>query len=126
MEPFDQDLEEKDKELENRLWEAAFGDGAKEGLRAKVVRKGYSPTQKEIDEHMPLHLPYRAWCRHCVKGKCHGCPHRRKEEQDKQEEQVPMISVDYTFMGDGQKEGEEKCVPTMVTKDRRQWLLEQG
>ena len=32
MEPFDQDLAEKGKELEDELWDAAFGDGSKEGI----------------------------------------------------------------------------------------------
>ena len=78
MEPFDQDSEEKDKELEEELWKEAFGNGSEEGLKPKMVNVGYSPTQKEIDEHMPLHLPYRAWCAHCVKGKCHGLPHKKR------------------------------------------------
>ena len=119
MEPFDQDLEEKDKELEEEMWKEAFGDGSKEGLRAKVVRKGYTPTQKEIDEHMPFHLPYREWCCHCVKGKCHGCPHRAKDKDEKEAEQVPVISVDYMYMSDKQKEGEEKGMPILVAKDRK-------
>ena len=36
---------------------------------AVQMKRPYTPTQQEIDEHMPLHLPYRAWCPHCVAGK---------------------------------------------------------
>ena len=96
LEPFDQDKEEKE-------WELAFGQGAQEGERAKVVRSGYSPTQKEVEEHLVNHLPFRAWCQHCVKGKAKGMPHRVRK--DKGEEQVPLVSVDYMFMEEKQKEG---------------------
>lgn len=34
--------------------------------KAVVMRRPYTPTQKEIEEHMPLHIPFRAWCPHCV------------------------------------------------------------
>ena len=105
MEPFDQDKEEeKDEEkVEKEMWEAAFGQGSSEGIRAKVVRSGYAPTPKEVEEHLVNHLPFRAWCRHCVKGKAKGMPHRIKK--DKEEEQAPLVSIDYMFMEDKQKEG---------------------
>ena len=122
LEPFDQDKEEnKDSEeiekMEGDMWETAFGQGTQEGERAKVVREGYSPTQKEIDEHIVSHLPFRAWCRHCVKGKAKGLPHRIKKERV--EEQVPLVSIDYMFMHDKQKEGEERGMPILVMKDRK-------
>ena len=43
MEPFDQDSEEKDKELEEELWKEAFGNGSEEWLKPKMVNVGYSP-----------------------------------------------------------------------------------
>ena len=48
MEPFDQDKEEgmkADQDKEEELWQEAFGEAAKEGLRPKVIRAGYNPTQ---------------------------------------------------------------------------------
>ena len=96
-----------------------FGDGSKEGLKPKVVKAGYNPTQKEIDEHMPLHLPYRTWCARCVKGKRHGLPHKTKSMQDKDDEQVQVVSIDYMFIGDNQKKNEEKGMPILVVKDRK-------
>ena len=78
MRPFNPDQEEhegKEEEKEN-------DDEAQEGLRVRVVRKGYDPTQKEIDDHMATHLPFRSWCAHCVKGSAAGL-HRGKNEQDK-------------------------------------------
>ena len=78
MEPFDQD-EEEVKEEDKEMWKEAFGEAAKEGIRPKVIRSGYSPTDKEVQEHLVNHLPFRAWCRHCVKGKAKGLPHRIKQ-----------------------------------------------
>ena len=44
---------------------------------------------------MVAHLPFRAWCRHCVKGKAKGLPHRLKDKVEKANEQVPLVSIDY-------------------------------
>ena len=52
MEPFDQDKEEgikKEEEVEEEMWQAAFGQGASEGMKAKVIRSGYNPTQREVE-----------------------------------------------------------------------------
>ena len=38
---------------------------------------------------MVLHMPFRAWCPHCVKGRTKSEPHRTVEE--KEEETVPTI-----------------------------------
>ena len=72
---------------------------------------------------MVTHLPYRAWCAHCVKGKCNGSQHRKIEEEEKKDQQVPVISVDYMFMADKQKEEEEKGMPILVAKDRRSKVI---
>ena len=34
------------------------------------------PTQKERAEHEATHIPYRDWCRHCVRGRATNRPHR--------------------------------------------------
>ena len=52
MKPFDQDKEEgirKEEEVEEEMWQAAFGQGANEGMKAKVIRSGYNPTQREVE-----------------------------------------------------------------------------
>ena len=66
------------------MWQSAFGQGANEGMKAKVIRSGYNPTPREVEEHLVNHLPFRAWRRHCVKGKAKGLPHRIKKNEDKQ------------------------------------------
>ena len=39
-----------------------------EDRRQRVVRVPPGPTQHEIDEHLPLHVKFRAWCPVCVKA----------------------------------------------------------
>ena len=63
VEPFDPLAEEENAE----------SDLAKEGEesetethQAKAATIPMRPSQKEVDNHMLTHLPYRAWCPHCV------------------------------------------------------------
>ena len=42
---------------------------ASEVIVPRVVPDVITPSQKERDEHDVLHLPFRNWCKHCVKGK---------------------------------------------------------
>ena len=100
---------------EKEMWDAAFGeeeeeereidmeDSSKEGMRARVVRAGHAPTDREVEEHVVNHLPFRSWCRHCVKGKARSLPHRVRSAEDKKEESLPVVSIDYMFMHDKQK-----------------------
>ena len=41
------------------------------------------PTKKEIEDHLPLHWPFRSWCRHCVCGRAVASPHRQRTEVDR-------------------------------------------
>ena len=58
-----------------------------------------APTRAEGDEHMATHLPYRAWCPHCVVS-----GGRDKQRCLKEEEEVaargPMVAADYGFLSD--------------------------
>ena len=70
-----------------------------EGRKAKSRGKTYEPTQEEFDEHVLTHIPFRSWCAHCVRGKAKNNPHfKRSIDMDA----VPMICVDYTWMGEGE------------------------
>ena len=75
------------------------------------------PTQKERAEHEATHIPYRDWCRHCVRGRATNKPHRSKpgEEEDAQGRKVPRISMDYFFMS--QEGGKAAEYPMIVMID---------
>lgn len=39
------------------------------------------PSESERREHELTHLPFRSWCRHCVRGRGREASHRRSEEK---------------------------------------------
>ena len=89
-----------------------------EGDAAKVRRVPKGPTQREREEHEATHIPYRSWCKHCVRGRAPNRPHRaapKEEDEEERERRVPRISMDYFFMGqEGEKASE--C-PMLVMVD---------
>ena len=89
-------------------------EGGKEfGVRTfKKMQDPKAPSPEEIAEHNLSHLPYRSWCRHCVKSRCKENPHERSVEKPNMNE----VHFDYAFLG---KEGEPgKLLPVLVVKER--------
>ena len=80
------------------------------------LRQPKAPTQKEIDEHLPTHLPYREWCPQCVAGQATGIQHRSKEKNE--EDAGITVCMDYCFMTPvGEADGEQE--PVLVMYDCR-------
>ena len=73
-------------------------DESEEAARPRILRDPGDPTPQEVDEHNVTHMPYRAWCRHCVAGRGKEDPHRRVKQESK-EAGIPVSSVDYCFFG---------------------------
>jgi hypothetical protein len=69
------------------------------------------PTPEEVKEHALTHLPYRAWCPHCVRGKGKS----RQHQQSKTKAGIREVHVDYCFMGKAE-DHRPKCI--VVAKDR--------
>ena len=63
----------------------------------RVRRAPKEPTKAERERHEALHLPYREWCRHCVRGRGRNRPHR-KQTGGEEENKVPRVTIDYFFM----------------------------
>ena len=91
----------------------------KKRKEVKILKKPVEPTQKEWEEHMVLHWPFRSWCPHGVNGKAQGEWHR--QATDKEEQGIPTISMDYTYMiAEDNKDKEDKTIrgmPILVIKD---------
>ena len=87
---------------------------------ARAMRNPITPTQKMIDDHNVSHLPYRDWCPACVRGRGKSIPHRKVV--DKEEDQLPVISIDYGFFGapgvDGATGVADHEMPVMIVFDR--------
>lgn len=70
----------------------------------RVMRNPRCPTAREVDEHEVTHMPRRDWCRACVYGRGTSDQHRRQmphpmDAAVPSEVSVPVISIDFTFMG---------------------------
>ena len=74
------------------------------------------PNKAEVDEHEKTHLPFRSWCRHCVRGRGVSAPHKRQVE----EIGMPEVHMDFIFMGD---EAERKKWTILVAKERGTKML---
>ena len=79
------------------------------------------PTQEMIAANEVSHLPFRSWCRHCVRGRVKSFQHRRVQH-DQDDEAHPVVSLDYAFFGaPGELEQEAiggAKMPVLVVKDR--------
>jgi hypothetical protein len=70
------------------------------------------PKECDIQNHNLTHLPYRSWCRHCVKGRGKELPHRRLQD----EPGMPELHADLCFLGDENDPG--NTVPVFVMRER--------
>ena len=82
-------------------------------IRAESAKAPREPTAAEREEHELTHLPYRAWCRHCVRGRGKSEAHRELDAAAGYT--VPHVSFDYCFMG----QDESKCLPILACRDHK-------
>jgi len=115
-----------------------------EGREPKVRTRIKGPTKKEREEHEATHIPFRVWCRHCVRGRGRNSHHKKAEGEDKDvgEQRVPKISMDYHFMSKDDESAQKNPILTMVDEktgavyaravghkgigdnNERQWVIE--
>jgi hypothetical protein len=69
---------------------------SEEGRRPKIISDPGKLSRKELEDHMPLHIPYRAWCPHCVRGR--GINNLHVAGNEYATSQVPMVCLDYGFL----------------------------
>ena len=94
------------------------------------LRKPEEPTQREFEEHMVLHLPFRAWCPQCVKGRSKSEPHRVNKESA--EEIIPTVAMDYMWMKSreesrnksDEEDQEMRGMPILVIKDSKSGCID--
>ena len=104
-------VEEQDCEEEAMEAECEFG-----ARKAEMMRSPSQPSGAEVEEHEKTHLPFRSWCRHCVRRKGKQAEHRRLT----QEEVGPELHMDFAFMGD---EESEELLTILVAKERTTRML---
>jgi hypothetical protein len=111
----DERVEENDDEG------GADGGDLEEGRRPRMAANPRAPTRAEVDEHMATHLPYRAWCPHCVVSGGRDKQHFQKEEEEVAA-RGPMVAADYGFLSDNAESREESerkgLTPILIMRDR--------
>ena len=60
------------------------------------LRDPGEPIQQEWDDHVKTHVPFRAWCPHCVRGRARNAPHAVIHRDA---DSLPVISFDYCDLG---------------------------
>ena len=65
----------------------------REARKAAAYRDPGAPSKQEVDEHDLTHMPFRSWCKYCVRGRAKELPHGRGESEDS-EVQVPIVAMD--------------------------------
>ena len=64
------DSGQEDEGSEGEKEQEHEGEGTgQEGEEVKVRRAPNQPSEKELEDHMVTHVPFRPWCPFCVAGK---------------------------------------------------------
>ena len=88
--------------------------GCQEARKVKKMMDPKLPTQDEIEEHNLTHLPFRNWCRHCIKGRGREMPHMTIKDVD--EKKQHEFHMDFCFLGAEHEPGEALTV--LIAKER--------
>jgi len=79
-------------DMDTEEWE---GDEGEEGRAIAGQKAVYKPSKEEWDEHERAHIPFRKWCPFCVRGKCKGGIHKKRERtEEEKEKEVPVIAIE--------------------------------
>ena len=70
-------------------------EGEDFGSRATVrMTDPRKPSREEVLEHERTHLPFRTWCRHCLRGRGKEAPHAKQTSSST----VPKIHMNFMFL----------------------------
>ena len=85
--------------------------GADEAQLAKLGNVLVLPSEAEVEQHELTHLPFRSWCRHCVRAKSKESPHLESGPGDESK-----FTTDYMFMGEDGTPITIPAIPDGLTK----------
>ena len=72
-------------------------------------------SAEEKARHELTHMPFRAWCPHCVRGRGRNRPHLKKKEKDGEvADNVPKIAMDYFFASEADQKAALNPILVMV------------
>ena len=83
-----------------------------QGIPVKVGKDLRIPDEEEQRNHKTTHLPYRAWCPLCVKGRGRDRQHLRMDHRaDTQHDNIPRLEIDYSYI---KLHEDEKVKPILI------------
>ena len=74
------------------------GEDENEGRHAQGLRRPITVSATARKEHNKTHIPYRSWCKFCVRARSRNKAHKKGKIDKDDELKVPRISMDYFFM----------------------------
>ena len=93
------ECEDKGTPIEQEMEETHSDYEAEEGHTAIAATTPRQPSRRDIEEHGLTHVPFRSWCVHCKRGQAMNEAHKRKKQDEEEDEnRPPIISLDYMFM----------------------------
>ena len=64
-------------------------DAEEEGTKHKLVRAPGEPSKTEREHHEVDHIPFRSWCKHCIRGRGKSMPHFKKTSTIDKDDKIP-------------------------------------
>ena len=91
---------------------------ASEGRAMKALHGPREPTKAEKEERCVTHIPFRTWCKHCMRGRAKA-GHHKGDDGDKADKSKPIVSFDYAYLGirRGETRGETENVEKEAERD---------
>ena len=87
-------------------------DGEWGARRVERKHEPKGPSERERQEHSVTHLPFRSWCRHCVRGQGTEEPCKRTKGEGPE---IPEVHLDFMFMGE---ETGGRTLAVLVARER--------
>jgi hypothetical protein len=84
-----------------------------EAAKVRAMKAPYQPTAQEIADHEPYHVPYRAWCVSCVRGRGKNMEHQKMHAD--LEHLINTVSMDYYFQG----QEDDETLKQLCIRDHR-------
>ena len=103
-------------------------EGEQEGEEARrpvALPRVPTVSAEERARHELTHMPFRAWCPHCVRGRGRNRPHlKKKEKEGNEDEKVPKVAMDYFFASEADQKASLNPILVMVDEATGENMLE--
>ena len=70
-----------------------------ESVEPRVMRAPKLPSREEVESHMTTHVPFRSWCKHCVRTRGRRDAHQQHKRDAQPEARIGLGHPDYCGVG---------------------------